>query len=304
MDVATEGSTGTELKFTATSAATSDSFSFTVNSFQTFYSKVLNQRFKIKLMQGCSTVVTCQVVLNRGSLGECASESISLATTATYATPLITSSSQIVGASDSTATITIGTGSDFTKYPATLEIALPTWYGTTNEFSFAPSVTCSCNDLNGISNQFTQSGTQGYLKISYNAYTGSGSTVVIACDNFRNPVYNKAVTGFSITYKDREIFSQEAFTYPTFQLNKQTYTPVTVASSNVQVNFYDGSGKHDANNPIEVQKSNTAIEISFSMPIPVESSGCYMKVKFPTQFNLPRAQLIYMGFEAFAIYNG
>lgn len=33
MDVATEGSTGTELKFTATSAATSDSFSFTVNSF-------------------------------------------------------------------------------------------------------------------------------------------------------------------------------------------------------------------------------------------------------------------------------
>jgi hypothetical protein len=33
MTVVTEGSTGTELKFTATSAATSDSFSFAVNSF-------------------------------------------------------------------------------------------------------------------------------------------------------------------------------------------------------------------------------------------------------------------------------
>lgn len=42
------------------------------------------------------------------------------------------------------------------------------------------------------------------------------------------------------------------------------------------------------------------MQISFTMPVPVETGGCYMKLQFPKQIPLAQQEYIYTGSGAFA----
>ena len=74
-------------------------------------------------------------------------------------------------------------------------------------------------------------------------------------------------------------------------------TAVTVADSDVAPTFYKISSS-SVSNPISVQLE-AQIQLSFTMPVPVESGGCYMKLEFPPEIPLQSSSYIYVGYSAF-----
>lgn len=74
---------------------------------------------------------------------------------------------------------------------------------------------------------------------------------------------------------------------------------ITIDSDDIIPVFYNmetnDNIEHTYREPINVQ-INAAIEFSFSMPIPTESGGCFLKVTFPQEIPLDAFPTQQLGF--------
>ena len=71
--------------------------------------------------------------------------------------------------------------------------------------------------------------------------------------------------------------------FPTWSLDATTLIPLTL-TSDVSFSFEDVVN-NNVMNPVPIQ-SKVTILIAFTMPVPVEKSGCFVKYTFPNDFQL------------------
>lgn len=76
---------------------------------------------------------------------------------------------------------------------------MPSWYGTTpdgeTEYVLGNNAVCDSDDLD-INNQGPIGAT---FNVFFTSYSGPGTgTLMLTCSNYKNPVYPKDVSGFSI----------------------------------------------------------------------------------------------------------
>lgn len=113
------------------------------------------------------------------------------------------------------------------------------------------------------------------------------------CKNYNNPVYRTTVSGFTLLIQDHESINNDIMTFPTWSLDATTLQSITL-KTNVNFNFYlDRSSTPSPQVPIQTE---CGVGLDFEMPVPVEKSSCYLKIKYPNDFPLEAKDYIYQGY--------
>jgi hypothetical protein len=137
--------------------------------------------------------------------------------------PSITVDNYYLGSEDGSSIFTIPMSVDFPKYGGQIFITLPTWYceseavcpdGNDPEYVLSTNTECESPDL-----EIVASGGQEEFLVVFSLYRGDGTgDLTLTCTGYKNPVYPKDVSGFSITVKDNERVANEILSYISFTL--------------------------------------------------------------------------------------
>jgi len=132
------------------------------------------------------------------------------------------------------------------------------------------------------------------MSIIYTEYSGQ-PTITITCNNYNNPVYSKVVTGFEIRVVDAEQPPNLVADYPPWSLDASTLVARTL-TTDLGFKFFLNN-EDTPTKPVPIQ-TESGIEIGFDMgTIPIESSGCWLKVTFPDDFVNTANVMTYQGYD-------
>lgn len=191
------------------------------------------------------------------------------------------SNNNVLGSSDGFITFKFVAGANFPKYGGQLVLGLPNWYGdgTPSVFNNDALVTvCSSNEIVIMEQKLTNS---DHI-VKFQKYSGTATdTITIKCTNYNNPVYEKTLTGFSLSVFDLESINNNIMSFPDWSLDATTLLPLTL-TTDVSFSFEDVID-NNALTQVPIQTIVTIL-IAFTMPVPVEKSGCYVKYTFPNDF--------------------
>jgi len=166
-----------------------------------------------------------------------------------------TGTKNVLGTSNGKIRFTIEPGTHFPKYGGTITFTIPTWYGANliYVFSSSPATTCSSAQLDIVLQQLNDN----QYTIRFKKYTPA-SSIIIECSNYRNPVYKKIVSGFSMTVEDNESIQNKIMDYNDWSLDGTGLDQVEYAGS-ITKQFYINDV---AKKPVPVQMIS-GLEFSF-----------------------------------------